>query len=275
MQSSECKMFVFVEVVSLFCVIILTLITKTKVPGAAGRRVKIIKPMIKNINTIKKRNFEVAQNKGFWLIGCHQVTSLTIELMASVKFKFYILLNLVLLLVVSSCGSNKPPLRTKLAGETPTSTVFSPDGRFIAAGVWGGVRVWNVDSEQAKDYKTKLRNETPKYVSFSPDGKRIAAGSWGAVRVWDLASAESKDYSVGMINETPTHIFFSPDGSWMATGIFGAVRTWDLATGAHHDYPMNMINETPQMIAISPDGQTIATGVFGGVMKWKFKGFDN
>ncbi|REA58033.1 hypothetical protein DSL64_21855 [Dyadobacter luteus] len=259
----------------LFCFILLALITKTKVSGAAGMLVKIIKPIIKNINTMKKRNFEVVWNRGHSLIGCHQVTSLTIALMTFIKFKFYNLLTLVLLLVITSCGSSKPPLRAKLVNETPTSTVFSPDGKWVAAGVWGGVRVWNVDSEEAKDYKTKLRNETPKYVTFSPDGKRIAAGSWGAVRVWDLKSAELKDYPVGMINETPTHVFFSPDGTWMATGIFGAVRTWDLATGAHRDYPMKMINETPQMIAISADGKTIATGVFGGVMKWEFKGFDN
>lgn len=69
-----------------------------------------------------------------------------------------------------SCQATKPTLEGKVINETPHYVVFSPDGKLIAAGVWGGVRIWNVTSDTYTDYPAKVKNETPRHVYFSPDG---------------------------------------------------------------------------------------------------------
>ena len=77
-----------------------------------------------------------------------------------------LLLYVVLHLMIASCSSTRPTLPGKVVNETPTWIKFSPDSKYIAAGITGGVRVWNVQSEDFKDYKTKLPNETPEQIIF-------------------------------------------------------------------------------------------------------------
>ena len=70
--------------------------------------------------------------------------------------------------LIASCKATRPVLQSKLLNETPTSTVFSPDGKHLAAGVWGGARIWDLTSDVHTDYPAKLRNETPKKRLFLP-----------------------------------------------------------------------------------------------------------
>ncbi|WP_177194160.1 WD40 repeat domain-containing protein [Dyadobacter sp. SG02] len=137
-----------------------------------------------------------------------------------------LILSLALHLIFASCSSTRPTLPGKLVNETPTSPVFSPDGKLVAAGIFGGVRVWDADSENFRDYLTKLKNETPSRIFFSPDGKWIAAGVYGAVRTWELATGASHDYPMKLRNETPRIIAISPDGQTIATATFGGLMKW-------------------------------------------------
>lgn len=70
---------------------------------------------------------------------------------------------------------------TPIKNERPDYIVFSNDGKHIATGLLGFVRIWEIDSKKFRDYKTKLKNETPHFICFSPDGKYIAAGVFGAI----------------------------------------------------------------------------------------------
>jgi len=63
---------------------------------------------------------------------------------------------------------------------------FSPDGEYIATGVYGAVRVWKIKSGEFVDYPTRLKNETPKYVKFSSDSRFIVASLYGEVKTWEI-----------------------------------------------------------------------------------------
>lgn len=69
---------------------------------------------------------------------------------------------------------------------TPQYVEFSNDGRHIAAGVYGAVRVWNILSGDFIDYPAKYKNYTPGFVKFSPDSRFIVAGQFGEVRSWEI-----------------------------------------------------------------------------------------
>ena len=62
---------------------------------------------------------------------------------------------------------------------------YSPEGRFLAAGSGGKVRVWDMKTQA--EVTTLVGFAMPIYsIVFSNDGKRIVAGSLdGTIRFWD------------------------------------------------------------------------------------------
>jgi len=70
-----------------------------------------------------------------------------------------------------------------------TSVAFSPDGRLLASGSWGGtiIRLWDVASGQLV---RTLEGHTSRVhsVAFAPDGHLLASGSGdGTIRLWGVA----------------------------------------------------------------------------------------
>ncbi|WP_420154092.1 WD40 repeat domain-containing protein [Siphonobacter sp.] len=130
--------------------------------------------------------------------------------------------------LISCSKSSQPTLQAKLSNETPHEITYSPDGKSIAAGVWGAVRIWDLATRQATDYPTKLKNETPRRVSFSPDGRWIAAGTFRGVRVWNVQTKSYRDYDLPLGSVTPRRVHFSPDSRTLAAAAWGGVMTWTL-----------------------------------------------
>ena len=69
---------------------------------------------------------------------------------------------------------------------TAYTAAFSPDGRRLAAGSGGAVRVWDWRKKQL--LQTFAGHEKKAIsVAFSRDGRRLASGTWGgSVRLWDV-----------------------------------------------------------------------------------------
>lgn len=68
---------------------------------------------------------------------------------------------------------------------------FSPDGKRVASGGKGGVRVWDVESGK-EVYKYEGHTAAVMGVAFFPDGKRIASASEdGTARIWRAPRAEN------------------------------------------------------------------------------------
>ncbi|WP_051467021.1 WD40 repeat domain-containing serine/threonine protein kinase [Actinomadura oligospora] len=85
-----------------------------------------------------------------------------------------------------------------LGTPSATSVAFSPDGRTLAVGEYGGtdgnmVRLWNVQTRTELAQLPGHKSVTA--VAFSGDGRRLASGGddggsnyQGTIRVWDVAS---------------------------------------------------------------------------------------
>ena len=110
---------------------------------------------------------------------------------------------------------------------------FRPDGRWIAAGGQGHVRL--IDPETGTVVRTLDVPPTRRSLAFSPDGRRLAIGfdfPDNSVRLWDLAAGGPPAIIRGHTNQVSV-VGFSPDGARLVSGSMDqTIRAWDGVTGA-------------------------------------------
>jgi WD40 repeat protein/tRNA A-37 threonylcarbamoyl transferase component Bud32 len=157
--------------------------------------------------------------------------------------------------------------------------VFSPDGRWLAAG-FGGVFNFSVDAPQRvtifdvaqrKVHQTFDTLTQVSAVAFSADGKLLAAaGHNGTVWLWDTSSWEEIDhwkgrtgtkygsilFLAGLRDETGRPRDLLATGSTSSTS--GRIELWDVNTRALTRHLHGHIGLVSFM-ALSPDGRTLAT----------------
>lgn len=98
-----------------------------------------------------------------------------------------------------------------------TVLAFSPDGRYLAAGITGLVQLWDVEKRELvrtiRGFERVLLT-----LAFSPDGKLLAGGTQdGQVWVWDASSGE--EVQVIKAGTSGVRVLaFSPDGRALVTG---------------------------------------------------------
>lgn len=143
---------------------------------------------------------------------------------------------------------------------------FSPDGRYLVAGVLSGwqrfLRLYDVATgKPQKDFGhepvegfTALTMYRLEALAYSPDGKLIISGTGRAdYKLWDAATTSVirelaiPDKSTGS-TVTGASAKFSPDGSRVLVSSPGAARLFDVATG----------NELATMIGFA-DGEWVVT----------------
>jgi WD40 repeat protein/serine/threonine protein kinase len=141
---------------------------------------------------------------------------------------------------------------------TAYTVAFSPDGRQLAAGSDGAVKVWDWRSPQLLHKFAGHPKPRAISVAFSRDGRRLASGSGpGSVKLWDPeAGGEplcSFPKSAGV-----AALAFSPDGGRLATASFSRrVEVWDTTTGERlHELPHSGL---VLGVAFSPDGRRLAS----------------
>jgi WD40 repeat protein len=133
---------------------------------------------------------------------------------------------------------------------------FSPDGRYLAAGVGGGVKLM----DPATGSTTRLLvaaedSEATKSLSWSADGQRLAMGSMmGSVAVWSADSGQT-------LRVLPGHfwpgddVFWSPDGRRIATtSLDGRLHMWELSSGRALEKP-----DFDDVDQLSPDWKRVLT----------------
>jgi WD40 repeat protein len=116
-----------------------------------------------------------------------------------------------------------------LKGHTSTvyGVAFSPDGRRLASGHIGTVKVW--DTATGLEIFTLKGHTSYVYgVAFSPDGRRLASASQDqTVKVWDAATGQ-ETLTLDAHRSGVTAVAFSPGGHRLASrSQDGTVTIWD------------------------------------------------
>jgi RNA polymerase sigma factor (sigma-70 family) len=162
---------------------------------------------------------------------------------------------------------------SRFVGPEPVHSVArSPDGKVLAAGELGGVRIWDVGTgrELGRLPVTHLGMYPGTRLVFSPDGKILATGhQLGAsplpVTVWDVAARKELWRHDGGDGGTWYPVTFTPDGKTLVVGQLRGTRiVWlDARTGQQR-----RLLELPRPgpgpgVVLSVDGNTLATGAGG------------
>jgi WD40 repeat protein len=143
------------------------------------------------------------------------------------------------------------------------SLAFSGDGKTLAAGGRGAIRLWEVAAGQLRGFRAGHLEGVVSGV-YTPDGRTVLTAGWDEMlRVWDattgkelremvIPQAEPKRMGEGIAELR--RLAVSPDGKLVAVRGFGGVTIWDLTTGKElHRFPA-------YSVSFSPDGKHIACG---------------
>jgi WD40 repeat protein len=162
----------------------------------------------------------------------------------------------------------------RLTREIVWSIALSPDGKQVASGHKGGVRLWSLSSKMPPQ-ELPVRNERVNSLTFTPDGKMVAAGTrantitlWkvGEAREW--ATFRGRSGTPGTAGAVWT-LACAPDGNTLAAaGNDQMVHLWDLPS--QRETARLAHTETFRSAIFSPDGKLLATGDdAGNVALWK------
>ena len=145
------------------------------------------------------------------------------------------------------------------------SVAFSPDGRWVANGVWvtnmaeaSPVSVWEAATGQLL-FTLNGHTGSVWSVAFSPDGRRMVTGSEDrTAKVWDLATRRATLTLEGH-QQRVWSVAFSPNGQWIATACLDrTAKLWDAASGRE----ITTLGHSDEVwgVAFSPDSQRVVTG---------------
>lgn len=162
---------------------------------------------------------------------------------------------------------------------------FSPDGRTLASGYFGGtvatISLWDAASGEELSKLEGAPNFTndhgtsgfvPMDVAYSPDGTILASKSlYTGIILWDI-SAREELRTIQPNEEDTYHILFSPDGKQLASASSKAIEVWNTATGELiHTISLGIdpqVIDTPiNSLVFSPKGDILATGGEQGTVK--------
>jgi WD40 repeat protein len=142
----------------------------------------------------------------------------------------------------------------------PHSIVFSPDGKLLYAGGWGGTGAWDVANGTLQTTFGKSMNGTNR-IALSPDGKALVSDgpSDGSLILWEAKTGRQLRTfagSTGGING----LAFSPDGLLLASACSDTtVKLWDVATGSLLQTLVGL-SSPPSSVSFSPDGTALIAG---------------
>lgn len=126
------------------------------------------------------------------------------------------------------------PLATIEAHERHCIAVrFTPDGRFLLSGGFGGqARLWSTDG-WTRDGELVGHEASVNAFAVDPEGRRVVTvSSDRTVRVWDLATRTQRA-SLAHGGKPATSADLLPGGETAVTGgLDGRVRLWNLADGS-------------------------------------------
>ncbi len=163
-------------------------------------------------------------------------------------------------------GSTQPPLiclfDAKTLQETRTLSVedghqqeiaFSPDGKTLASGGLGDLRLWELESGQPRQ-QIADDSEFALFI-FSPDAQMLAYATGPEIRIWGMKSGKIE--TTIAVDSIPVKLRFSPDSTFLSAMFRSdGLRRWDAKTGQPKQ-PGGHISDVIDFDH-SPAGNTIA-----------------
>ncbi len=164
-----------------------------------------------------------------------------------------------------SMPSATPRATMEVGGDLVESIAFSPDVTMLASGVWGNLRLW--DMETGMEIRSFSLSGSVESVRFSPDGTFIAFVSYRWIKFWNL---DGRTEPVTFAETDALRLIaFSPDGTILASVTDSSdptIKLWNVLTGnevrtleGHSDFVWTM--------AFSPDGSILASRSQDGIVK--------
>jgi WD40 repeat protein len=139
----------------------------------------------------------------------------------------------------------------------PLAAALSANGRFVATGDYGVVRIWRAETGALEEQLQPPGRPEPVWdVAFSTHASRVVAATDSRVTIWNLHTGSRRILRPhgGVV----WSVAFSPDGLQVAAGSADSVaRIWDLRTGE----VTNLIGHEGNVkrVAFSPDGSSVVT----------------
>ena len=169
----------------------------------------------------------------------------------------------------------------------PSNLTFSPDGKTVAFGSLGRIRLWNIEKEGSFDISLSdpdmknvpnippdvRLNITPRIsaLAFSPDGKKIVSGTMGGnVQMWDTETGvplapffqgQGLDKDTNTYQDPVTALAFSSDSTLLAVGSQNRIRL----LGSQKQIRLQEVPHGTRALVFSPDNTVLVTGTNAGV----------
>ncbi|KAF9142515.1 hypothetical protein BG015_000800 [Linnemannia schmuckeri] len=137
------------------------------------------------------------------------------------------------------------------------SCAFSPDGKFLAAGLDNGnISIYDTATWTRIHVFQGHKNRVTS-LAYSSTGLQLISGSWDkTARLWNCKTG-STDFTLEGHTDGAEAVAFSPTCQQVASAGFKSVRLWDTRTGAAVFIITDDIDAVTSII-YSPDGNTIA-----------------